>query len=309
MKKRKKQFWLLIPVFLVLCAGIVLGLCYGNAQKTFTKTMDELEQDGFSAYQSAEDAKAVLSKNPFGRTLKEQIESRQEELLLAETERNIQEGNLDAAEKLLDEYQFSGEQEARAKLEAKRSVEETYAKATMLEQENRLEEALELFRLIPDYLDAAEHAETLQTRIAFEAAKDVFTGSNYDEAIEAMIALGTEEGDAAAQKLMEQKTVWKAETAANLIARAEGLVSAGAWHSAVAGDTPGIYGDARYGSAPEHTDRVYSGLTSIFFVLDGRVITAGETFGEPETIASMTRIRKIAPGLNHALFLTEEIIC
>ena len=180
---------------------------------------------------------------------------------------------------------------------------ETYRNADALEAEGKDAEALAAFASLGDYEDAAARAEAIRTRINFAAAEAVFTGTNYDEGIAALRALGTEAGDAAADALEAEKADYLVRYRADLLALADGRISAGAWHTAAIGSTPWIAGDARYGEAPQEADAVISGLTSVLYLKDGKVLTTGETFGEESVIASLTDITDAAAGLSHALFL------
>ena len=175
-----------------------------------------------------------------------------------------------------------------------------YDRAAALDEADKPLEAIDLFAALGEYSDASVRAEAIRSRLQFEEASAVFTGNNYDEGIAALLALHTAEGDAAAAALDAERTARRA----SLREQAQGAFAAGAWHTAwIENGTIHFLGDARFTVPETPVDRVYSGLCSIFGIKDGAVIPFGETFGEAETIASLTDIKDMGIGLNHALFL------
>lgn len=186
------------------------------------------------------------------------------------------------------------------------ALSEAYAAAQAAEAAGSDEQALAQFLSLGDYRDAADRAVAIRARLDFAAAQAVFTGSNYDEGIAALLALGTDEANAAANALAAQKEAWMQERRTAWTAASKQQIAAGAWHTAAAGDVPWIAGDARYSDAPTDADAVFSGLSSVLYLKDGRVITTGETFGDADAIAALQDVQKAAPGLTHALFLNGD---
>ena len=165
--------------------------------------------------------------------------------------------------------------------------------------DGRLADAASLFAALGSFSDAAERADEIRETIRLQDITAGFSGNNYDETIAALFDLHTAEGDAAANALIAER----AERIVSTFTQAQGMISAGAWHTAAVGTTPWIAGDARYADAPKQAEKVFSGLASVFYLSDGKVLTTGETFGAEETIASLTDVVKAAPGLIHGLFL------
>jgi len=197
-------------------------------------------------------------------------------------------------------YFFMKQQKAEAALEA------AYAEALALEQSGRDAEALEAYLALGDYLDVSARAEAVQVRMDFAAASAVFTGENFDEAIAALQALGTADGDALAAEIALKKQAYLDGLRAEYTLAAADRIAAGAWHTAAIGQTPWIAGDARYQKAPAEADKVFSGLTNIFFLKDGKVLPTGETFGSEAALLALTDVVKVAGGLAHGLFLHEN---
>lgn len=178
-----------------------------------------------------------------------------------------------------------------------------YANAEALTAEGRYPDAIALFEQLGAYSDAEKRIEDLRGQMRFEEAAAVFTGGNYDEGVAALLALETEQGNAAAEELKMRKAA-RRETL-----RAEGAASiaAGAWHTAwLSNGTIRFAGDARYSVPETAADRVCSGLASIMGLKDGRVLPFGESFGDEDTIKALSGVRDMALGLNHALFLLEN---
>lgn len=314
MKKKLLVAFLIIIFLLALAAGGVYAMLYRPAKNIFSSAIAATENASYA------EAKGILtfaverlSGNPLAKEKVALLNERLDRLLLAEADRAEAAGELAYAADLLEARDPQRAQALRqiladqAAAEAKaRALAEAYAKAELLEQAGKDEEALAAFRTLSDYEDAAQRAEAIETRLNFAAAKAVFTGTNFDEAIAALMALGTAEGQAAAETLQQEKEVWIEERRQQYTLAAVDQLSAGAWHTAMAGSTPWIAGDERYGDAPETADKVFSGLTSVFYLWKGRIITTGETFGAEETLSSLTNVKKVAPGLIHALILQEN---
>lgn len=281
----KKKVWLPIVILaaLLILAGIgVYTLLYRPAEDIYAAAMTKSETAPFAeAQESLSAAIRDLEGNPFAKKRVAELTERMDELLSAEADR-----------------------------ERAQALQDAYAAADALEQAGQDEEALAAFQALKDYEDAPQRAQALQARIQrqrdLEAAKAVFTGENFDEAIAALTALDTAEAQAAAEALQQQKAVWIETSRRQYAAAAAGRLSAGAWHTAAIGASPWIAGDGRYADPPAQAEQVFSGLASIFYLSGGKVLTTGETFGEEATIAGLTDVKKVAPGLVHALFLQSD---
>lgn len=312
-----KKFWLVITVIIVLlalAAGGVYAFVYRPAESMFSSAIAASETASYA------EAKGVLtfaveqlSGNPFAGEKVTVLKQRLNRMLLAEADRAEAAGELAYAADLLEErYPERAEalRQSLADWEAAdataRAQAEAYTRADILEQAGKDEEALAAFRALKDYKDAAQRAEVIETRLNFAAAKAVFTGTNFDEGIAALTALGTAEGQAAADALQKEKEVWIETRRKQYSAAAVDQLAAGAWHTAAAGTTPWIAGDGRYGEPPAQADKVFSGLASVFYLSQGKIITTGETFGAEETLANLSGVKKVAPGLVHALILQDS---
>lgn len=178
-----------------------------------------------------------------------------------------------------------------------------YEKAEAAAANGSKADAIALFQLLGTYSDAPQRIETLREQIRLDEAIAVFTGSNYDEGIAALLALGTAEGNAAADALEADRIARRA----SLRDQAQATVAAGAWHTAwVDNGIVRFSGDARYTVPETAVDRVFSGLCSIFGLKDGKVIPFGETFGAADTIAALSDVADMGVGLNHALLLQSD---
>lgn len=312
-----KKLWLMIAVaiiLLALVAGGVYAILYRPAQEMYEAAMTASETASYT------EAKGILtftakqlSHNPLAQKQVATLNQRLAALLLAEADRAEAAGEYAYAADLLKDRDPERTQVLRQALADKEAAEEqdkasaqAYTRADMFEQAGKDEEALAGFRALNGYKDAARRAEAIETRMNFAAAKAVFTGANFDEGIAALMALGTAEGQAAAEELEKEKVVWREQRRREYTATAVDQLSAGAWHTAAAGTAPWIAGDGRYAAAPQEADKVFSGLTSVFYVSEGRIVTCGETFGAEELLASLTDVKKVAPGLVHALILQEN---
>ena len=304
----KNKVWLLILLVVVLLA-VVGGytLYYRPMAQVYHTAM---EKSGVAPYEEAQRSLAEAVKTLSGRPLTDQwvkeLTARQDELLWQEADRAVAADEFIYAAQLLETADpdrakaLIQEAEERAHAQALRDA---YEEALSLEQAGRDEEALAAFRALEEYEDASQRANAIEERLAFAAAQAVFTGTNFDEAIAALNALDTAEGRAAAEALEQQKQAWIEQRRQQFAAESAGRITAGAWHTAALGTSPWIAGDGRYGAAPAEADQVFSGLTSVFFLRNGKVLTTGETFGAEETIASLSDVKKVAPGLVHGLFL------
>ena len=216
------------------------------------------------------------------------------ELTKAEIEYAIGEGEIAYALKLT---------ESLTEEQALPFYETLYQKAEALGAEGNKTEAIELFLALGSFSDAPARVEALREQIRLDDAKAVFTGSNYDEGAAALRALGTDEGNAAAEQLLNDRVARRA----TLREQARATVAAGAWHTAwVDHGVIRFSGDARYTVPETAVDGVFSGLSSIFGLKDGKVIAFGETFGGAEAIAALSGVVDMGVGLNHALFLSEN---
>ena len=315
----KTKVWLPIAVIaaLLLAAGAGYAFLYRPVEQVYSSAV---EKAGTAPYDEAQQALADAAEALDGRTFAEEraadLKARQAELAAAEIERAIGAGELAHAAELLEDSdpdraralreELAAREKALAEERERKAREEAYEAALALEQAGKDREAADAFLAMGGYSDAAERAEAIQARIAFREAEAVFTGTNYDEGIAALTALGTAEGQEAAEELQKQKTAWFEARREEYSAAAAGRITAGAWHTAVMGETPLIAGDSRYGSAPDGPDAVFSGISSVFYVKDGRVYHTGETFGAEKTVAELTGVKKVAPGLVHCLFLHED---
>lgn len=309
----KKKLWvtiLAVLVLLALAAGGVYAFLYRPVEETFAAAMAAAETAPYEEARTAlTDAVRALEGRPFAKARAAALERRLDELLLAEADRAVAADELEYAADLLNDRDPDRARSLRQTLEDRARAEalrQAYADAVALEQAGRNEEALAAFRALNDYEDAAQRAAAVETRLAFAAAQAVFTGENFDEGIAALLALGTAQGQAAAEVLQRQKEAWIEARRQQYTAAAANRISAGAWHTAAAGTAPWIAGDERYGKAPERAEKVFSGLASVFYLMDGKVYATGETFGAEEQISALTDVKKAAPGLIHALFLHED---
>ena len=313
----KKKVWLLIVIIFVLLAlagGGVYAFLYRPMEDAYAAAMATSDT---APYAEAQEALATavrkLEGKPFAEERVAALNARREQLLMAEADRAEAADELLYAADLLEERDPARAQALRqtvADREHAQALRDAYAAADALEQAGRDEEALAAFLALKEYEDAAGRALVIQARIRaqkdFEAAKAVFTGENFDEAIAALTALGTAEAQAVADDLQQQKAVWLKARRHQYETAAAGRLSAGAWHTAAIGAAPWIAGDGRYANPPAQAEQVYSGLASVFYLSEGKVLTTGETFGAEETIAGLTDVKKVAPGLVHALFLQAD---
>ncbi len=310
-----KKLWLpIVVVLLALVAGGVYALLYRPVAEAYDAAMVASEAASYGeAKEALTEAVRKLEGRPFARRRVDALNQRLEELLLHEVDRAIAADELAYARELLNErdpavaetlWQTLAEREEALALQ--QALAQAYSDADALEQAGNDEAALEAFRALGDYEDAAQRAEMIEIRLAFLTAQAVFTGANFDEGIEALNALGTDQGKAAAEELRLKKEAWIESRRKQFTAAAADQLSAGAWHTAVAGTAPWIAGDGRYSAPPEQADKVFSGLTSVIYLKDGKVFTTGETFGAEADIAALTDVKKAAPGPVHALFLHED---
>ena len=272
--------------------AVLLGdLAYDHAYES------AMDQSGELPYEEAcallKDAMAAIEDKPQYADRYDALNLQLTELTKAEIEYAIDEDEIDYALSLM---QTIPEEQALP------FYDRIYQKADALAESDKAG-AIALFERLGGYSDAPERIAAIQEQIRFEEAAAVFTGSNYDEGIAALLALHTAEGDAAAQALEADRTARKELTRD----AAQGLVAAGAWQTAwVENGVVRCSGDARFTIPETAVDRVYCGLASVFGLKDGRVIPFGETFGDAEAIASLTDVTDMAIGLNHALFLKSD---
>ncbi len=296
MEKRTKTKRILLPVCII--GGVLLCVLLFAAGRTLSinricrTALETSEQAPYTEAKAALEQTIETLNGKWGTDRKIfELQEKSDALDAAEIKRAIDAKELDYAAELLQKL----DRERYAKL----YEESAYRIADTLERMGDDRDALSAFLALGTVRDAQQRAAAIQERLDFLAAQGVFTGSNFDEAIAALYALGTENGEQAAKQLEKQKAALKNE----LRKKAQGRIGAGAWHTAAIGITPWIAGDKRYSDAPEAADRIVSGLTSLLFLQDGKVICAGETYGAAEEIASYTDVVDAASGLNHALFL------
>jgi len=313
----KKKVWLPIIIVIILLAlsgGGVYALLYRPVEDAFAAAMAVSETAPYAeAKEAVTAAVQKLEGKPFAEERVATLNERLDQLLLAEADRAEAADELAYAAELIEDRDPARAQALRqtlAEREHAQALRDAYSTADALEKEGQDGEALAVFLALKDYEDAAQRAEAIQARMQaqadFEAAKTVFTGENFDEAIAALTALGTAEAQAIAEDLQQQKAAWIEARRQQYQAAAAGRLSAGAWHTAAIGAAPWIAGDGRYAEPPAQADKVCSGLASVFYLSEGKVYTAGETFGAEETIAALTNVKKVAPGLVHALFLQAD---
>ncbi len=314
MIKKLLLTFLIVILLLGLVGGGVYAILYRPVETTYAAALAASENAPYA------EAKGILTfaveqlqGNPFAADRIAALNERLDRLLLAEAERAEAADELAYAADLLEKRDPARAQVLRLTLSDREAAQahalalaNAYSEADKLELSGRDEEALAAFLALSDYEDAAQRAQVIQTRLDFAAAQAVFTGENFDEAIAALTALGTAEGQAAAADLTEQKGVWIETRRQEYTEAAADQLAAGAWHTAAAGSAPWIAGDGRYSAAPAEADKVFSGLTNIFYISQGQVYTTGETFGAEETFASLFGVKKVAPGLLHALILQDN---
>ena len=315
----KKKVWLplVLIAVLLLAAGAGYAFMYRPVVQTYSGALAKIGTAPYDeAQQALADAAEALEGRPFAEERVTELKARRSELFAQEVDRAVAAEELAYAADLLESSdpdraralreELAVREEALKEEQERKAREDAYAAALALEQEGKDREAADAFLAMGGYSDAAQRAEAIEARIAFREAKAVFTGANFDEGIAVLTALGTAEGREAAGELQEQKAAWLEAQRGEYAAAAAGRITAGAWHTTVMGDTPLIAGDSRYGAAPEAPDAVFSGISSVFYVKDGRVYHTGETFGAEKTIAELTDVKKVAPGLVHCLFLRED---
>ena len=316
----KKKLWLpivAIVVLLALAGGGVYAFLYRPVEETFAAAMTASESASYDkAREILISAKQELEGKAFAEGRVAALDQRLDQLLLAEADRAVAADELAYAADLLETRDPDRSKALRDTIaerelaKAMEALKQAYDAADALEQAGQEAEALAAFLALGSYEDAPQRAEAIQARIQaredLAAAKAVFTGENFDEAIAALTSLGTAEGQAEAEALQQQKTEWIEERRRKYTAAAADQLSAGAWHTAAAGTAPWIAGDQRYAVPPTEAEKVFSGLTSVFYIASGKVCTAGETFGAEEAIGSLTDVKKAAPGLIHALFLHDD---
>lgn len=317
--RKKRAYWLflLIPLALAFAAGGYLLYQYRDAESVARYALSAMESGTFESTYSGRDASFALRENMFGDRFVDEVDAKVRELTEAEILRRIDRKDFDGARELLPVVAEDRQAELTllmderiAAIEAAQAEElaraKAYAAAVALEAQGKNAEAYEAFLALGDYQMSADHAASLKVKLDFAAAAAVFTGENYEEGIAALLALGTAEGNAEAERLTEEWQESLARRRAAIYANAQGRLSAGLWHTAAAGDAPFLAGDARFGAAPEAADKVVSGPTAVYYLKDGRVIHTNETFGAPETVAAFDDVIDAAAGPAHGLFLHEN---
>ena len=313
----KTRIWLPIVavlVLLVLLGGMVYAFVYRPAEEIYASA---LAASSRAPYAEAKGiltfATRQLARNPFGAERATALNQQLDELLLAEADRAEAADDLAYAADLLGQRDPDRAKALRqtladreAALAQAQALAQAYSEADILEQAGKDEEALAAFQALNEYEDAPQRVAAIQARLDYAAAKAVFTGTNFDEGIAALAVLGTAQAQADVETLQQQKVAWIEDRRQQYKAAAVDQLSAGAWHTAVAGDTPWIAGDGRYADAPAHADKVFSGPTSVFYLSGGQIYTTGETFGAEETLSSLMGVKKVAPGLIHALILQDN---
>ena len=209
-----KKLWLVIVALVVL-----LALAAGGVYALVYRPMEEAYADALAASENAPYAEARqvltsgverISGNPFVGERVIRLNERLDSLLLAEADRAEAENELAYAADLLAERDPDRAAALRQTLADREAAEahakalaDAYAQADALEQAGRDEEALAAFLALNDHEDAAQRAQIIRTRLDLAAARAVFTGTNFDEAIAALTALGTAEGQADAEELQQ----------------------------------------------------------------------------------------------------------
>ncbi len=292
-KKKTIGKILIAALLLFVAAGAVFAALLLPQERIYRAAAEESEALPYDqAAERLSEAIEQLDGKPFSKDRIDALSALRSERLSKEIDRAIAEDDLDYAAELLKDSSDGRKTEIETEL--------LYRAACATENAGRDNEALTAFRSLGEYRDSAAHAESIEERLAFQAAQAVFTGSNYDEGIAALHTLGTEQALAAADALLAQRE----ERMAQIQQQATDRISAGAWHTAgIGGQNAWIAGDARYGEAPKEARRTVSGLTAVFFLQDGRVIPNTETYGAAETIASFDDITDLSAGLTHGLFL------
>lgn len=286
---------------LLLSAGAVT-LWYVPKEQVYRSAMATSETADYAdALAAIDGALDKLRGQPLFDRKVEALEQRRLERAREEIRRAVDKDETDYASELLDNW--TPQDDATRETLQERERAHAYSAADALELAGDDEAALEAFLALGTYSDAAARAAKIRARLDYAAASAVFDGTNFNEAIAALRALGTAEANAAAAEIEQLQAEYWVAYRADVLVRAEGSVAAGAWHTAVAGEQPNIFGDARYPDAPQKADRVVSGLTSVLYLQDGRVLLTGESFGAEETVSALTDVIDAAAGLSHALFL------
>lgn len=303
---------ILILVALLAAGGGIAGFLAGSAQKTYEAALTALD-GGFAALSAGDEAIEKLQGNPFGAGRIEAIRARQTEITAAEIQRLIDADELDSAEAILNGAAVP-EKETFANAIAVRRQEiadaDAYAAADALEASGDEIGALTAFVALGSYADAAQRAAAIQVRLDYANAEAVFTGENYEEGIAALRALGTAQGDEAADRLeatylavlAEQKEALRL----SIIEAAQGKLKAGLWYTAGFADAPMLSGDARYPAAPRQADAVFSGFAGVFWIKDGSIVGYNDAFGGRDKLEAMTDIKTMAVGLNHAVVVHQN---
>lgn len=287
----KRGTLVFISLLVILVISFVLAYLYFD--RSFS---EEISNSEILPYQEAieklDALEQKLTKWPFYQDKISSIHQIKEQLLSDEIDHAIERDELQYALQLITNPDDPRKNEIETELQ--------FRDALQAEQDGQYEEALNAFRLLGTYKDSKERSDFLAEKIAFQQAKEVFTGANYDEGIAALKAVGTADALAAADELTEKRNQHREA----LQEQAQGLLSAGAWHTAgIKQNTPWIAGDSRYSDVPAQADRTVSGLCGAFFLYQGKVYPVGEAYGAAETIASFSDIQDVASGLTHGLFL------
>lgn len=323
-KRNKKPVLIILMaamlVLLIGAAASVYFFLWKPAENLYLTTIESAQASPYEeANRTIDSAINALEGNLFSKDYIRNLVEMKENLRIKEFEKALDEGDFDRAavlaEGLPSEYGkrhqeavSQREEELRREKEElqremERKIEEAYLSAEQLEQDGKDEEAEQAFLALGDYRDAKERAAIVRERIELNQARAVFTGYNYLEAAAALNALGTEQ----AKKEAEEMLIARENRRVQIREEAKSRLAAGAWHIAAAGtDSCWISGDARFAEAPDSADRVFSGLTNVFFVKDGKVYPAGETFGDEEKIAALTDVVDIASGITHGVFLSSN---
>ncbi|MBQ1820733.1 MAG: phosphodiester glycosidase family protein [Clostridia bacterium] len=339
-KKKKKLLWVLLPVALLLAAGAVFCIMYFPAENAYRNAMQNSATLPYDAARaSLESAIGTLHGNPLFTGKREALIGRLDELVYKHAMEEC--GTLpyaDSSALLKDALEtLNGKPDETAALterlgeitgvEIRRAIDadETeyaigllkdvgsdradtyrgmiYDKADAKLADGDMEGALNAFLLLDTYSDAPARVKEIRAEMRFADAAAVFTGNNYDEGIAALLALGTEQGDAAAAALEADRAARMQETRDF----ASGAIAAGAWHTAwLDGGAVRISGDARFETPDASAEKIFSGLGSVFGLSGGRVIAFGETFGSADAIAALENVTDMGIGLTHAVFLRDD---
>lgn len=204
--------------------------------------------------------------------------------------------------------------EGQAALKEQHFTEAAEYFSAAMEIEAKVPFLIELFAKKPESAEAMrDHADTqYQLAVELEAQKSAYHSAetlaengDYLAAAEAFEKLGSFEDaeERAADNRAKEEGLWK-----DAVLKHRASISAGAWHTAVAGDKPNLYGDARFSGndTPALADAVYSGYSGAYYLQDGHIYAVGEIYGQEEVFSGVTDAASVAASFNHALILHQD---